>query len=212
MFQEAISQSTKIDLKKLSKQVFLSQFYLAGGTALALQLGHRKSFDLDFFSGSKFSPREVEISLNKAGKFFRERISDYSLVGVFGKTNVTFLYYQYKSLFPYHDFQGIKIADVLDIACSKIDTISSRGRKRDFIDLYFVCKEKISLSDLWKLFEKKYKGTGYNKIHILKSLVYFIDADYDPMPRMFKEVSWREVKNFFNKEVKELAIKLSCQK
>ncbi|MEW6408173.1 MAG: nucleotidyl transferase AbiEii/AbiGii toxin family protein [Patescibacteria group bacterium] len=204
MFQEAVSSSTQVDLKKLSKLNFINQFYLAGGTALALQLGHRRSFDLDFFSDKKFNPKEMEILLDAAGEFFQEKISDYTLTGVFNKTNVTFLYYQYRSLFPYHDFYGVKIADVLDIACSKIDTISSRGRKRDFIDLYFVCKKKISLLDLWKLFEKKYKNTGFNKVHILKSLVYFVDADRDPMPRMLKEINWKEVKKFFENEIKKI--------
>ncbi|MFH0906699.1 MAG: hypothetical protein V1829_00390, partial [bacterium] len=73
---------------------------------------------------------------------------------------------------------------------------SSRGSKKDFIDLYFIFKE-ISFDELFELFEKKYSKIKFNKLHILKSLNYFIDADKNPMPIMIEDISWREVKNYF---------------
>ena len=96
---------------------------------------------------------------------------------------------------------GIKAADLRDIGCMKIDAISSRGMKRDFIDLFFICKELISLKNLISLFKRKYKSVNYNTMHILKSLVYFEDAENNPMPRMTVPVSWQEIKSFSQQEI-----------
>jgi hypothetical protein len=86
----------------------------------------------------------------------------------------------------------------------KIDAISSRGMKRDFIDLFFICKELISLNNLLNLFKRKYKSVNYNMIHILKSLAYFEDAENNPMSKMIISVSWQEVKSFFKEEIKKI--------
>ena len=99
---------------------------------------------------------------------------------------------------------GIRIASILDIACMKLDAVSGRGTKRDFIDLYFIC-QKEKLAKIFKLFEKKYQKADYNLAFIQKSLVYFIDAEKDEMPKMIKKVSWEEVKRFFEKEVLKLS-------
>ena len=85
----------------------------------------------------------------------------------------------------------------------KISAISSRGSKKDFIDLFFVCQQGISLEEMLKLFERKYKDIDYNMVHILKSLLYFEDAEKEPMPKMIIPTKWEEVKNFFKKNIKE---------
>jgi hypothetical protein len=84
-------------------------------------------------------------------------------------------------------------ADERDIAAMKIDAVSSRGSKKDFIDIYFLL-EKYSLSDLLEIFEKKYAAIKFNRVHILKSLSYFEDAESEPMPIMLKPISWEDVK------------------
>ncbi|MCK4308846.1 MAG: nucleotidyl transferase AbiEii/AbiGii toxin family protein [Candidatus Atribacteria bacterium] len=99
---------------------------------------------------------------------------------------------------------GIKVADLRDIGCMKIDAISSRGTKRDFIDLFFICKEVISLKNLLSLFKRKYKSVNYNMMHILKSLAYFEDAENNPMPKMTVPASWQEIKSFLKKEIKKI--------
>ena len=78
-----------------------------------------------------------------------------------------------------------------------ISFISGRGTRKDFIDLYFICKDVVSFEELLKLFKKKYKSINYNIVHILKSLTYFNDAEKDPMPNMLKPVSWTKVKLLF---------------
>jgi hypothetical protein len=106
-------------------------------------------------------------------------------------------------LFPLIKFGGIKLADERDIAAMKIDAISSRGNKKDFIDLFFLL-EKYSLTELIDFFEKKYKDIEYNKLHIFKSLVYFNDAESEPMPIMIKKAEWETVKEKIKAEVKKM--------
>jgi hypothetical protein len=93
----------------------------------------------------------------------------------------------------------------LDIACTKLITISARGSKKDFIDIYFLLKE-YPLSILFEKLALKYVNSGYNEAHILKSLVYFTDADAQPMPRMHQEVSWEKVKEEIIKITKDFKI------
>lgn len=99
-----------------------------------------------------------------------------------------------------------KLAQVKNfyLAAMKLEAISGRGRKRDFIDLFFLAKQ-IPLEQTLKLYEKKYKALSNNLRHLLNSLVYFDDADEDDMPKMLKKVSWEEVKKFFQTQTIKLA-------
>lgn len=90
-----------------------------------------------------------------------------------------------------------------DIAAMKIDAISSRGSKKDFIDIYFLLK-KYLLEELIGFFEKKYNDIDYNKLHILKSLVYFEDADNESIPIMIQNIDWEDVKQIIREKVNEL--------
>jgi len=85
----------------------------------------------------------------------------------------------------------------------KVDAIASRGAKRDFIDLYFICQSGYTLRDLFGFYDQRYGRLASNLIHIQKSLIYFEDAQKDPMPRMLKEVAWEDVKRYLVNEVKK---------
>ncbi|MBI4994480.1 nucleotidyl transferase AbiEii/AbiGii toxin family protein [Candidatus Peregrinibacteria bacterium] len=98
--------------------------------------------------------------------------------------------------------------DKHDIAVMKIIAISQRGRKRDFIDLYWYCANYSPLINLIKCLPSQYLNISRNYHHILKSLIYFCDAENDPMPKIFFKTSWKEVKNFFKQEVKRTARQL----
>lgn len=89
-----------------------------------------------------------------------------------------------------------------DIACTKLIIISMRGSKKDFIDLYFILQQR-TLKEVFAKLDEKYKHVEYNYPHILKSLVYFNDAEAQPMPKMHKTVSWEDVKTFIVQRVKE---------
>ncbi|MBI5306105.1 nucleotidyl transferase AbiEii/AbiGii toxin family protein [Candidatus Wolfebacteria bacterium] len=206
MYSKTINKQTKRVLDKIATTSLCNQFYLAGGTALAIELGHRKSIDLDWFSKKDFLNSEIKEILSKVGVFVLNSEADGTIHGVLDKVRVSFLRYKYNLLFPLISFENIQLADERDIASMKIDAISSRGSKKDFIDLYFLLK-KYSLFELIGFFGKKYSGIKYNRLHILKSLTYFSDANNEPMPKMIESLEWEEVKKHIYKETHILLVK-----
>lgn len=201
MFKESINQKTRPVLEKISQSDLVERFYLAGGTALAIALGHRESIDLDWFSQDDFSNQAIKAQLSKLGVFQIIGESEGTVNGLLDNVRVSFLRYQYKLLFPLVAAGKIKLADERDIAAMKIDAISSRGSKKDFIDIFFLLK-KYSLAEMIGFFEKKYSGINYNKLHLLKSLVYFADADKEPMPIIIRTIDWKKVKQDIQAKVK----------
>ena len=204
MYLEFLPEDTKNVLFLFGKEMFIKDFYLAGGTGLALQIGHRISGDLDFFAPKQFDENLLIQKLSALGKFQLEKKSEQSVIGILNDVKISFLGYKYPLLSSFKIAENINIADVSDVACMKIDAIAGRGTKRDFIDVYFIVSALISLSETLKMFEKKYAKINYNMIHVRKSLVYFDDAEEEPMPQMLKPVDWHKVKEFFQKEIKIL--------
>jgi predicted nucleotidyltransferase component of viral defense system len=178
---------------------------LAGGTALALQLGHRISYDLDFFILEEFDEKILLPKLKKISKFQLEKITWRTILGKFEDVRFSMFYYEYPLLYPTKKFGMINVLDIHDIAAMKIAAIASRGSKRDFVDLYFICKETASLAETIQLYDKKYKNLATTGMHIMKSLIYFNDAEPDEMPKMLKGVTWEEIKKYFENEIKGLA-------
>lgn len=204
MFTEVLSRNTQEALALLGESSVLKDAYLAGGTAVALQLGHRISIDLDFFTSKRFDVNMTARALKESGNFLIKQISWGTLQGYFKKVRFSLFVYEYPVLFHSKRFHNIKILDIKDIGAMKLAAISDRGVKRDFIDLYFICKKGVSLSYLLRLYDKKYKKLKNNLIHIQKSLVYFDDADSEEMPKMLRKVIWQDIKKFFENEVKKL--------
>jgi len=202
MFTNTLPASTAQLLEKLKGAEFLQDFYLSGGTALSLQLGHRESEDLDFFNQNSFQAEKIKLKLQELGELAGIEEGEDTLNAFVDKVKIQFLGYPYKLLEPLVDWQGIKLSSVLDIACTKLLTISARGSRKDFIDLY-VLLDKFSLNELFLAVEEKYRGSDYNKIHILKSLSYFDDAQIEPMPRLHTEIVWQELKRTIIAEVKK---------
>ncbi|MBI5574353.1 MAG: nucleotidyl transferase AbiEii/AbiGii toxin family protein [Elusimicrobia bacterium] len=205
MFIKTVTKETRKNLAILGKSKFIQNFYLVGGTGLALQLGHRISLDLDFFTSKEFRTQDLKNKISLLGNFSITQEEENTLSGIFGGTRISFFYYRYPLLFPCKKFLNIKLAHILDIACMKIDTISSRGGKKDFIDMYFTCKKGYKLRDILNFFKEKYKDIKYNELHILKSLDYFTDADNDPTPKMLKDTNWTKIKLFFTNETRKIA-------
>ena len=96
------------------------------------------------------------------------------------------------------------LASIQDIACMKLDTISSRGSRKDFVDLYFILRQGFTLQTLMDWFDKKYSHVQYNKAHLIKSLTYFEDAEKETELKMLKLASWNEIKFYFQREIKKL--------
>jgi predicted nucleotidyltransferase component of viral defense system len=201
MYEEVFHKKTKLVFGQIAENKFINNFYLAGGTALALQFGHRKSIDLDWFSPKPFSTKKIKESLKKIGELEVDSEQKDTLNCRLNGVKLSFFEYPYKVLFPFIEYSGINVANFKDIACMKLDAISSRGSKKDFIDLYFLLKE-ISLDEILNLFDQKYKEIKYNKMHLLKSLTYFEEAEEEPMPKMIKEVKWGNVKREIARRIK----------
>ena len=204
MFEQVLQGNTKAILALLEKSEIIQKAYLAGGTALALQLGHRISYDLDFFTSVEFDEHMLLPEIKKVSDFQLERIAWRTVLGKFADVRFSIFYYKYPLLYPAKKFGTIKIIDIPDIAAMKIAAIASRGIKRDFVDLYFICKEKMPLKEIIQLYGKKYENLATTSMHIMKSLIYFNDAEPDEMPRMLKDVKWKEVKGFFEEEIKKI--------
>lgn len=205
MDTSTISPATLRDLEILAARGVTAGFYLAGGTGLAMHLGHRESHDLDFFSGEAFRAETVMEHLAASGSFVAEKKEIGTIRGMFQDTLVSFFHYPYPLLEPCVQSFGTQIASIPDIACMKLDALASRGAKRDFVDIYCVTHEAgLSLSRLLELFARKYAAVGYNLMHIKKGFVYFEDAEHEPMPHMRNAVPWDGVKEFFIDEARSL--------
>lgn len=211
---EMLPNKTKKALDFLAGEKWLknSSWYLAGGTALALQVGNRQSVDLDFFCP------EAEIDNNQVLKHFsktewKTNISrEGTIHGELFGAKVSFIAYPF---FMYAEkpawYGAVKVIKAEDVAVMKIVAISQRGRKRDFFDLYWYVKNREPLLPIIIRLKKQYPTVAHDYHHILKSLVYFADAEKDPIPKIFFKASWKEVKNFFVKELPKItseAIKL----
>lgn len=204
MFEETLPREGKDILALLGRSGILQDGYLAGGTAAALQLGHRISLDFDFFTSKEFVPKVFSAELSKLGSFDEEQAGKGTVLGKFKGINFSLFIYKYPLIYPTLKYLSLNIADIRDIAAMKIDGIATRGAKRDFIDLYFICKSGYKLPQILNFYDKKYGKLASNIIHIQKSLVFFNDAEPEEMPKMLEKISWGEVKKYFENEVKKL--------
>jgi hypothetical protein len=201
--RETVGDNVERTLGDLQAIPVVARFYLAGGTGLALQLGHRRSVDLDFFLGENFDVEAIVQKVQQLNRFSLVSKSPGTIYANIDETKVSFIAYAYPMLFPFNQFLGANIADSRDIGCMKVSAIASRGTKRDFVDLY-VLSQRYSLDQLLTWFRAKFAQTNYSMVHVLKSMAYFEEAEQDPMPDMLVPLSWEEVKRFFAREAARL--------
>lgn len=194
-------------LGKISNRKFIKKFYLAGGTAVALFLGHRRSDDLDFFSEREFNTPLLIKNLKNIGRFEGLKTTENTLAGRLAGIKISFFTLPYKLLDKPIRYNNLSVAGLDDLAAMKILAISDRGTKRDFIDLYFLCQNVRPLEDFLSLFQKKFGKYDYNIYHIIKSLSYFESAEKDETPDMHIEINWKKLKLFFIGEKPKLAKK-----
>ncbi len=201
MFTKTLHTETKSLLEKIGKLKIHDNFYLAGGTALSLQLGHRTSVDLDFFSKSEIDIESLkEVLSNNNLKYHITNESLGTLDLVIDNVKISFLEYKYPLINDLISYNNIYLCSTLDIACMKITAISSRGSKKDFYDIWAILKE-YSITDIFDALRKKYTDVEYSTAHLLKSLTYFKDAESEPEPVMIVDTNWEEVKRDITKKV-----------
>lgn len=187
-------------LKEISSHPLNSEMRLVGGTALALQYGHRKSVDLDFFGTFKGDIFDFREMINSLGKIVcikeTERIRIYQIDGI----KVDFVdYSRYEWIAPSLDENSLRLASTADIAAMKINAIEGRGSRKDFVDIYQLLQH-YSLSDILEFYRLKYPE--HSIFRALMSLTYFDDAEQHPMPVMLNDIAWPAIKQKIYTEVK----------
>lgn len=204
----AVHPETLELLEILQKSKSLYGFFLVGGTALALHLGHRISVDLDLFFNNDFETANILQELHDDIEFVvimqkdknsmiinaRKRYSDNEFV------KVDFVKYSYPLINKVIKTEGIRLLSIEDIVAMKLSAIANRGAKKDFYDIYELLK-KYSLSDMFKLFSEKYPEIAH--FHILKSLTYFDDAETQFDPISLNNTGWEEVKSIIENKVSD---------
>ena len=204
IFENTIPEVSKKLLETLNDEIGKMRFYLAGGSGLAIQIGHRVSEDLDFFTPLRFNPDILARYLSSIFSYEETLIAPQTLYCNLNRVKVSFIWYEVPLVYPAFHFKKVEIADWRDILAEKFKALSQRGSRKDFYDIYFTLLLKsLSIGSAIEIFKKRFEGTGINYYHILKSLVFFEDAEQEPEPNLLKKVSWKEVKSFFTDNLRE---------
>lgn len=188
-------------LANIMNESTFDSFVLVGGTSLALQYGHRDSIDLDFFGNQPLNEDLFLSKLSLLGNVQLIKKSENILVCSVNDIKVDLVSYQYAWIRPVIHVDKVRLASDKDIAAMKLNAISGRGSKKDFIDLYFIL-QRYSLSEVLGFYNDKYPdGSAFM---VLKSLSYFEDADLELSPRMYIDVQWDEIKAFISEQLKHI--------
>ena len=193
LYLETVESSTLELLKKLQRLPVLEQTRLVGGTALALQLGHRKSIDLDFFGTVDCEAEYLRESIAGIASLTILKESPHIHIYIVDGIKVDIVNYKYPWLDDVVLEQGLRLASVSDIAAMKITAIIGRGTKKDFIDIAFLLHH-FTLEEILHFYAAKYNDSSV--FMAMKSLAYCDDAEADPMPDMFVNQSWQQVKAY----------------
>lgn len=187
-------------LKSLASQPELAQTRLVGGTALALQYGHRQSIDLDFFGILPEDKEELVEMTKRVGNVLVTNRSKMILQTVINQIKVDFVdYSRYKWIDEPVMGDGFVLASDKDIAAMKVNAIIGRGTRKDFIDLY-VLLQHYSLLEIMAFYKQKYPE--FSEYRALLSMTYFEDAEMQDMPKMFIDTSWDTMKSTIIEAVK----------
>jgi predicted nucleotidyltransferase component of viral defense system len=198
LFFSAVSSEALELLREVHGLPTLNKFYLVGGTALALRYGHRISVDLDFFTDKEFDTSSLIDTLKE--KFTIRVLSQAknSLTLDLRSVKTDFIRHNYPLLNPVAKTDEIKMASVEDIAAMKLNSTVNRGSKKDFYDIYELLNH-FTLQELISFYTSKYDFSS--QLIVLKSLVYFDDAELEPDPVSVKPISWNSVKQKISEAV-----------
>lgn len=192
-------------LRSISAALSGTDFYLAGGTALALLEGHRVSVDLDLFSPSFDDPEATHMMIEKVHpEAAMTSISPRTLYLQIQGMTVSLFGYSYPLIAPLlrPDTSLLPLASREDIVAMKLAAIASRGSKKDFLDLWMLVTRYWPLSECLELYRKKFAARDIG--HVVRSLTYFDDADEEPPLRLLIDVDWEEIKHDLVGRVRDL--------
>jgi hypothetical protein len=182
-------------------------FYLAGGTALALRLGHRRSVDLDWFTENLIAdPLQLAAEMRDAGiPFETTSVARGTLYGTVNGVRMSCIEFRYPlldgvDLWPEY---GCALASLRDIGTMKISAVAQRAAKKDFIDLYALGVAGISLSELLASYQQRFRVSDIG--HVMYALSYFDQADAERTPQMLVKIRWSDIKSALIREVRRLS-------
>lgn len=203
---EAVLPQTRNLLEVLGTLAILRPFYLAGGTALALRLGHRISQDLDLFANIRTLNddlrRQIVLALSSHTLTIHQD-SNLGLVLEADGVAASFFSYGYPLLAPTESVVGIEIASLADIGLMKLDALAGRGMRKDFYDIYAIAPH-ISLDDLFSRIDAKYPNSRTFPMRTLTALIDFDVADQQEEPTLLAPIQWSEVKHFCQSQARRL--------
>ena len=208
LFKETVEASTLELLKRIMHDTLFDAFFLVGGTALSLMIGHRKSIDLDLFATKSFDTQELIDHLRINYNFELDYVSKNTVKGEVDGVQLDFIAHQYTLIAEIKEVDGIRIASSLEIAAMKINAITANGtRIKDFIDIAFL-STFYSLDNMLDAYEQKYKS---NKIIALKSLTYFEEINInEPIAYIStKKISWKNIQKRILEMTQQPKIKFS---
>lgn len=192
LYKSAVNPELLRILGQLMKVEAFTNLRLVGGTALALQIGHRQSIDIDLFGSINFEAEEENIDIQ--GNFeFLKKSKNINILSI-NHIKVDIVNYRYPWIAGLVHEENYRLASLEDIGAMKLNAITGRGTKKDFIDIFYLLKF-FSIADLFNFYLEKFNDG--NLFLVKKSLAYFEDADKQPMPKMTKDIDWEEVKTFF---------------
>lgn len=199
---ETVEPVTLELLKDLMAKDYLKQFVLVGGTALALQLGHRFSVDLDFFTIEDFNTEILVPQLLEDYSLVQNLQLPQTLICEINNIKVDFIRFKYDFVHPIKEIEGVRLLSIEDIAPMKLDAVNGRGSKKDFFDIYFLLQQ-FTIFELFDLYKLKYPHQ--TTFHVARSLGYFVDAESNPDPIVFdKKITWDKVKKAIITEIRKL--------
>ena len=204
LFLDAIEPKTHDLLKRLQALPELAETRLVGGTALALQVGHRISVDLDIFGKWNYS-EDMLGKFSAVGRAEKESGTPDGKMAFFYIDGVKVdcvAYEMYDWLEPPVEEDGIRLAGIKDIAAMKVNAITNRGTRKDFVDMARLL-DNYSLDDIFAWYRKKYPAA--NPALAMRSMSYFVDAETMPMPKMLIPFDWEEAKDRIRAAVRKFA-------
>lgn len=202
LYYKTIYPKTLELLKQISATNYFNEFALAGGTSLSLQIGHRISYDLDFFGQKEIDSIEI---LNTISAIAKPKIIHQTkniLILNINEIKVDFVNYRYPLLKKLINKDGLRLVSIEDIAAMKLAAVAGRGKKRDFFDIYEILKH-YTLNQILGFYNSKYEDGS--EFLVLKSLTYFDDANLDADLKLFNDVTWENVKKQILKAVKQIS-------
>ena len=201
---EALTAETQNAFHLVSRLPFVQRFYLAGGTGLALYLGHRFSVDLDLFSpdNDAVGPDERAVLRDSLAEASLTITYDQDMTFVANWRGVGISFFRL-SLYPLVQppmlLDGVPIASLAEIGAMKLAAIIDRGTRKDLVDLYYIL-QNVSLDELFQVASVKYARVRTFAISATRALAYFDDAEALSMPQMLDRTAWVKMKRFLEQQ------------